>query len=76
MTPGFGQHRFGFVKGQYYWEKQIGPIVIFWQHDMRHQHHDRSMLRIGDRLAFWWDECWRLYRTRPVRKMRRWLKSR
>jgi hypothetical protein len=38
---GFGTRRFGFFKGQWYWERQFGWLVISILHDGAHQPSSR-----------------------------------
>ena len=56
---GFGKVKYGFFKGQWYWERQFGPIVVMWQHDMEHIGRSRGGIRIW-RLRVWKDHFWRV----------------
>lgn len=43
-------------KGTWFWEWQVGPIVIMWQHDM--DYVIRRGFHIG-RLIIWRDTAWK-----------------
>lgn len=50
----FGTRRFGFFKGQWYWERDLGPLVVMWQHNGAHKGRSKGLIRCGP-LYIWWN---------------------
>lgn len=53
-------------KGAWYYEWQLGPVVLQWKHDLSHVSRDKRGVCIG-RFSLWLDKIW-LQEIKPMGK--------
>jgi len=56
------------AKGNWYWEKQVGPVVLMWKHDTTHKPTNKFVV---GRFVAWYDSAWAWEVKRPLRQLRR-----